>query len=1090
MGDGINAGVIVKTRFCESNSEAFTGYIEYIDRNEAKRNEMLSEYNLYNDYMDNPEKTTGLFTSGKTKLTNMEKLQLKETFQMSQDNGSLMWQTVISFDNRWLEQYGLYDSESQILDEKKLKEIATGAVNRMLKNEGLENAVWSAAIHYNTDNVHIHIATVEPHPSRAKKEYQVYDIYKVDGKEEKVPVRDINGELVKREGYVGRFKGKSIELCKKHVVDEIMRQQELNLDINRIMREKIIDQKKNHILSIDKDLKDKFLDIYKCLPRVGNRGLWNYNNSTMSRVRPMLDALTTDYLMKYHKEDYEKFIALAKSQSEDYKTAYGKKSKRDFAENKLKELYERLGNKILKEMREYDKKNVTVEYDEKEAERILASYYEQEIEIQEEHIEQDDDFFLDVDNIEVEMLEIKWSANYKAARKLLYGEVKDYKRAFELLNDEVKEGNILALNEIGNIYQRGLGVEIDLEKAREYYYKTLQGFEKIYDKPAETEKEERSKPYVAYRIGKMYYYEQGTDKDVDKAIDYFKASGNIYASYILGNIYYNGDGVDVSKEDAWLYYNAAKGDKNNNPKAKRNPYAYYKTAQMLEKGEVVEKNIEYAQEDYKTAYGLFLEMEKDSPDANTEYKLGMMNLKGKCGDIDLENAEYFLEKSSRNGNIYAQYEYAKLLLKSGDDEKAKEAVKLLKKSADKGNTKSQLALGRLYATDERFYNEKEAIKFLEAAAEKDDMAKYHLSKFYENSKNKSYDMDKAISGYTEIADINSYASYRLGKIYADKEKGYYDVDKAVYYFEKAITQDNEFAQYALAKIYADENSKYYNMEKAMKLFTELADKGNEFAQYKVGNVMFKSAKEISTKIREIENNLADISIVRIVQRQELNITLGKLKEEREDFTKKAIGYLEMAVEQKNIYAQYKLGVIYADKESGCYNTKKAIEYLQPLADDKNIYAQYQLGNVYLDNEYETYNPEQAINYFSMASQQGNEYADIALGFMYYKGEHIQVDMDKARQYFEKASRKGNKTAINMLDVMDNSKVSSIVKTRRRPVMSGYKNKAAYDLQVALYSLKKSFESEMEKERIIRQHEQLLDKEYREKEMRERDTIEH
>ena len=82
-----------------------------------------------------------------------------------------MWQTVISFDNRWLEQNGIYDSQKQILDEQKLKEVTRLAVNRLLKSEGLEHAVWSAGIHYNTDNLHVHIATVEPYPMREKMMY-------------------------------------------------------------------------------------------------------------------------------------------------------------------------------------------------------------------------------------------------------------------------------------------------------------------------------------------------------------------------------------------------------------------------------------------------------------------------------------------------------------------------------------------------------------------------------------------------------------------------------------------------------------------------------------------------------------------------------------------------------------------------------------------------------------------------------------------------------------------------------------------------------------------------------------------------------
>ena len=120
----IKAGVVVVNKFCPSDSKTFSGYISYIDRPDAKRNEKLSEYNLYNDYMDNPEKTTGLFTQDKTELTYKDKQILKETFQSAQDNGSLMWQTVISFDNRWLEKYGLYDAANDVVDERKLKEIA------------------------------------------------------------------------------------------------------------------------------------------------------------------------------------------------------------------------------------------------------------------------------------------------------------------------------------------------------------------------------------------------------------------------------------------------------------------------------------------------------------------------------------------------------------------------------------------------------------------------------------------------------------------------------------------------------------------------------------------------------------------------------------------------------------------------------------------------------------------------------------------------------------------------------------------------------------------------------------------------------
>lgn len=248
---GIKAGVVVINKFCPADSKAFSGYISYIDRSEAKRNEKLSEYNLYNDYMDNPEKTTGLFTEDKTELTYKDKKILKETFRSAQDNGSLMWQTVISFDNRWLEKYGLYDAANDIVDERKLKEISSNAIKKMLVNEGLENAVWSGAIHYNTDNLHVHVAVVEPVPQRMVKEYTQYE-YREDPKGkyvkdnygefvyanksfvkqrmedglpvtryDKVPLLDKDGNQITRKQYVGKFKQKSIEMCKQYVVNEI-----------------------------------------------------------------------------------------------------------------------------------------------------------------------------------------------------------------------------------------------------------------------------------------------------------------------------------------------------------------------------------------------------------------------------------------------------------------------------------------------------------------------------------------------------------------------------------------------------------------------------------------------------------------------------------------------------------------------------------------------------------------------------------------------------------------------------------------------------------------------------------------------------
>ncbi|HCV8755309.1 TPA: hypothetical protein OWV68_003039, partial [Listeria monocytogenes] len=56
----------LSSSFVSSTDEKFNKYIEYLDRDEATRNKAFEKNNIvayteFNDYMENPEKSTGLF---------------------------------------------------------------------------------------------------------------------------------------------------------------------------------------------------------------------------------------------------------------------------------------------------------------------------------------------------------------------------------------------------------------------------------------------------------------------------------------------------------------------------------------------------------------------------------------------------------------------------------------------------------------------------------------------------------------------------------------------------------------------------------------------------------------------------------------------------------------------------------------------------------------------------------------------------------------------------------------------------------------------------------------------------------------------
>lgn len=322
-----DAAVIIKSQFIESPDKQYKDYINYIDRKEAKSNKNFADYN---DYMANDKKTTSLFTQEKDNLNNEDKEELKNTFKLAQKRGSILWQDVISFDNKWLEENGMYNRKTNNVDEDKLKNITRLAAKEMLDDHCLdENAIWSAAIHYNTDNIHIHLATVEVSPKTSRG--------------------------VRRLSVLNNMKSK--------YVNKIMDRSAQHEKINDIIRNKIVNDKKEKkpLDSFSRKFKNDFMNIYNQLPK--NKRYWNYGYENINHIKPQLNDLTKRYIDKYYKKEYKELVQRLDDETEVLKKAYGKGQKnkyKDYKQNKIDDLYKRMGNAFLKEMKEYDKKVNTI----------------------------------------------------------------------------------------------------------------------------------------------------------------------------------------------------------------------------------------------------------------------------------------------------------------------------------------------------------------------------------------------------------------------------------------------------------------------------------------------------------------------------------------------------------------------------------------------------------------------------------------------------------------------------------------------------------------------------------------------------------
>lgn len=175
MSERIIPGVVLVNKYdTPGTTKNFSQYLNYISRADATE---PKDFDQYLDYMDNPEKQASLFTAAQDSLTLEQKDRLKESFTNAENRNGVMWETVISFDNAWLEEHGLYRSDTGWADEKELQRLTRGAVKRIEDQEHL-TLTWAGAIHYNTDNLHIHIASVEQIPRKQEKEYQIVEFPK------------------------------------------------------------------------------------------------------------------------------------------------------------------------------------------------------------------------------------------------------------------------------------------------------------------------------------------------------------------------------------------------------------------------------------------------------------------------------------------------------------------------------------------------------------------------------------------------------------------------------------------------------------------------------------------------------------------------------------------------------------------------------------------------------------------------------------------------------------------------------------------------------------------------------------------------
>ena len=271
---------------------------------------------------------------------------------------------------------------------------------------------------------------------------------------------------------------------------------------------------------------------------------------------------------------------------------------------------------------------------------------------------------------------LKWSDHYKSACKIIYdkqSKVEDFQKAEQLLLSEAESGNALVMFELGKLYASEKLGKKDTEKSFAFYQKALRGFLLI------APKSKKIKPFLQYRIGKMYQNGLGTAADLSKAMTHFQRAaelGNMHAKRMAALEYISGKSLerDVDKGVSMLTECADSGDK----------FCCYKLGKLFLDGKITTQNPDKA-EQYLLA---------SEQNAYTFYALGKLYLTEEKHDI--QRAVSYFEKCT-DTNIWANYWLGKIyLFGCGDVPKdRKKALEYLTFSAEQGNEYAQNILDNM-----------------------------------------------------------------------------------------------------------------------------------------------------------------------------------------------------------------------------------------------------------------------------------------------------------------------------------------------------------------------------------------------------------
>jgi len=310
---------------------------------------------------------------------------------------------------------------------------------------------------------------------------------------------------------------------------------------------------------------------------------------------------------------------------------------------------------------------------------------------------------------------------YRLGKMYSYGQgaEQDYVQAFNWFSKSANTGNQYAQFSLGSFYYYGNGVDKDVGKAFYWYEKSAQ----------------QSNAYACYSLARMYHYGEFIEKDMNKAQHYYKIAFNKFERielqddnlwYRLGSMCKNGLGTDKDIARAIEYFKASAELEN------KNAMCEYATELIV--GENVTQDVDEGIS--------MLQKSLELGNLNSAYFLGKLYMDGKYVYSDFSLAEKYLLLSAEK-NDFVQYRLGKLYLKD-EFYNLPKAMEWLGKASASDNQYAKYAFAKILIADEQYKDIDRAIALLKETADTNSCALYLLGKLYLFGQDVPKDKEQAV----------------------------------------------------------------------------------------------------------------------------------------------------------------------------------------------------------------------------------------------------------------------------------------------------------------------------------------------------------